>query len=243
MKINLFTIDYAVFRRKVYRRKTESTILIFTTMQKPDYIKLTPTDYNKWIQDEMLKRFVAIITHSDRIVLNGYEMVVNDSSIPLRVGESVYLQSSLGKTVFLEYKKEVDDYEAFLIAEKARKITEGIENRKLGSEAFWASYSVPFKYSLEIKEVLSGLSERSHGNGINKATVFHLYLHEGFHKGKLKRKSNSFLCSETSSKFGANWSNTLGNNTSENDIHGIRNVVSCKKCLQLMQKFKIEQRN
>lgn len=76
-------------------------------------------------------------------------------------------------------------------------------------------------------------------NGGNKATVSHLYLHEDFKDGRFARTANTFLCSESKSKFGANWSNTLGDNTAEYDIYGIRNVVNCKQCLKLLERFKV----
>lgn len=208
-------------------------------MERSKYINLQPKKYNQFVQNKMLRPVSAIVFDEKSIVFDNYELIIEDPETCLRIGEAVYLQSSLGNRVFLEYKNDVDAYEAFKKAEKVRIEKERIEKKRLESELFWKSYKFPFKFSLEIKEVLSGLSENSSCNGFNKATVLHLYLHENFNSGRFARAEKTFLCSESKSKSGANWGGILGEYSFKEDIYGIPNIVNCKQCLKLMKRFEV----
>ena len=46
--------------------------------------------------------------------------------------------------------------------------------------------NIPFKYSVRIKPVLSGLSENSNGDGAKRNTVFHCYVEESFVDGRIR---------------------------------------------------------
>ena len=98
------------------------------------------------------------------------------------------------------------------------------------SKTFNQSLNIPVRWSSEIKQVLSGLSENSAGNGTNRRSVNHIYLKEELTYGRLKREANSFLCSQVKSKWGGNWSGTLGD-------HGIETKVTCQSCLKIANRF------
>lgn len=206
-------------------------------MIKHKIVNLQPVKYNENKHFEFFSKLnVVTVTDKDRIVINGYELVCEDENESLEVGREVILTGSLYKRVFLEYKEDVQNYTFFKETEKKRIEQERLEKRKANSESFWKSYNIPFKYSLEFKERLSGFSEHSCGNGTVKNSTLHLYVHEDFKSGKLVRTQHSFLCSEQ--KTNANWSGSLGENDFVNDIYGIPNVVECKHCLKLMKRFK-----
>jgi len=95
---------------------------------------------------------------------------------------------------------------------------------------FWEQYDMPFKFVADVKPVLSGLTERSWGNGCNKATVYHIRLRENITLGRLKRKNDEYLCSQQSG-------NAYYNNSSV-DINDIQDVITCKQCLKIIEKFK-----
>jgi len=206
-------------------------------MDKPRTINLEPIKYRELKHFYIFRKpVITTISNTSTLIIDDYELVCEDKNESLEVGREVILTGSLYKRVFLEYKDEVDRYNEFQKNEKIRLEKERIDSRKANSELFWKSYNIPFKYSLEIKERLSGLSFNSCGNGTAKNSTFHLYVHEDYKNGKLIRPKNSFLCSEQ--KIYANWSGSLGENTFSNDIYGIPNVVTCKQCLKIMKRFK-----
>lgn len=99
---------------------------------------------------------------------------------------------------------------------------------------FWSIYDIPFKFTVEIKERLSGLSANSGGNGHARNTVYHIFVKEDIKIGRSPLKPGSFLCSPVKSKHGANWSGSLGDGRQHGDINP---PVTCKACLKKLDKF------
>ncbi len=106
---------------------------------------------------------------------------------------------------------------------------ESIRN-EIEKHEFWEQYNIPFKFVTNIKPVLSGLTERSWGNGCNRATVYHVRLRENIALGKLSRNSEDYLCSQQSG-------NAYYKNSSV-DINETQDIVTCKQCLKIIEKFK-----
>lgn len=139
------------------------------------------------------------------------------------------------------YVSKKDDYENYLnneVLSKSKrqerydlscrygKIEEQIENYE-----FWEQYSIPFKFSSEIKVVLSGLSERSAGNGCSKATVRHIVLLEDLTDRKLRRKSGQFLCSQPTGIV-------KHFDDRESALDEIQERITCRECLRKLEKHK-----
>lgn len=133
--------------------------------------------------------------------------------------------------------------------EKLAKIAEvkkqsAIENvNRLNNHAdaaadFYRRYELPFKYDVGEKEVLSGLSERSWGDGRRKNTVIHLLVEEDWTQGRMKRKAGDFLCTSLSGSNGNGWSGQnlrLRAHNGENQEY--TPAVTCKQCLKMMNKY------
>ena len=79
--------------------------------------------------------------------------------------------------------------------------------------------NLPFEWYTDVKQVLSGLSERGNGSGMKRNSVEHILLLEDFKKGRLSRKKHDYLCSP---KKVSNWSIRDRYEKSE---------VTCKACL------------
>ncbi|MEG0868414.1 MAG: hypothetical protein RSG77_15305, partial [Hafnia sp.] len=73
------------------------------------------------------------------------------------------------------------------------------------AQQFYSAYSLPFSFVVSIKDVLSGLSENSMGNGTNKRTVFHLRVLEDVSWGRTTRKSGDLLCTHAAGSNGKQW--------------------------------------
>lgn len=102
--------------------------------------------------------------------------------------------------------------------------------RDIEKYEFWEQYDISFEFVVDIKPVLSGLTENSWGNGCNRATVYHIRLKENINQGRLKREDGDYLCSQQT-----------GNayyNTWNADINELQNIVTCKQCLKRIKKYK-----
>ncbi len=77
--------------------------------------------------------------------------------------------------------------------------------------------------------MLSGLTERSNGDGYNKATVHHILLTEDLEAGRLKRRAGDFLCTSKSGSNGKDWSNQ------REAYSGAK--VTCKHYLEIAGRF------
>jgi nicotinate phosphoribosyltransferase len=63
----------------------------------------------------------------------------------------------------------------------------------INAEIFFQQFSFPFKYDVGEKEVLSGLSENSWGDGRRKNTVIHLLLEEDWTDGRYSKKWQEYV--------------------------------------------------
>ena len=157
-----------------------------------------------------------------KAVLKGNDEMVFYTSYP-------YFHVSKKDTYekYQEIKKELQK-----VRQKKNSISSQYESirKEIEKYEFWEQYDMPFKFVADVKPVLSGLTERSWGNGCNKATVYHIRLRENITLGRLKRKNDEYLCSQQSG-------NAYYNNSSV-DINDIQDVVTCKQCLKIIEKFK-----
>lgn len=89
--------------------------------------------------------------------------------------------------------------------------------------------NIPAQWALDIKVVLSGLTEKSHGTGTNRRSVWHARILEDFTHGRLTRKKGDFLCGRDDSKL-------QDFSTAEHNLECYE--VSCKQCLKIAKRFK-----
>ena len=117
--------------------------------------------------------------------------------------------------------------------ERARQEAESAERRRRHLEAalaFNARIALPVAWRPAIKDVLSGLSEHSRGDGCSKATVLHILLWEPLRVGRLQRRAGDFLCTAASGSNGKDWA---GRNGQPRPIAR----VTCKACLRLAARW------
>lgn len=101
------------------------------------------------------------------------------------------------------------------------------------AETFNAQIKLPVAWTVGVKDRLSGLSERSWGDGHDRRTVYHVLLKEPLQRGALKRLAGDFLCTSASGGNGKNWSDQPERQSA--DSQGVRYwpKVTCKSCLRL----------
>lgn len=105
------------------------------------------------------------------------------------------------------------------------------------AEAFNARIALPFRWNVGIKDVLSGLSESSWGDGRSKATVEHILLQEPVAIGRLVRNAGDFLCSASNQDNGKRWSAQVASCGHDGDGKPFAPKVSCKSCLRLAERW------
>lgn len=179
---------------------------------------------------------VLSTTAEGKLNINGqlFPCAQLEKGLEVRVFGEPYNVHVFSNADYQAYEKAWSKYRAELDWQQA------VERKKLAEQKaklvkdFWAKYNIPFKFSMDIKERLSGLSANSSGNGTVKNTVLHVVLKEDYKEGRLQRKAGDFLCSPSVSKSGGNWSGTLGDG-----VHEQQNICDCKGCMDKLKKWEV----
>lgn len=124
-----------------------------------------------------------------------------------------------------EEKRRLKDEEEKEIEKRIRRKAE-IANSKL---------FIPVKWTSGFKSVLSGLSEKGWGNGINRRSVVHILLLEDIKEGSFKRNTGSFLCTSTNGTDGKEWIDL--ERTSSDSEGKYVSEITCKACLKTAQRW------
>lgn len=146
-------------------------------------------------------------------------ILLNDKGITAVEILSVWLQQKAEQQKVQEQARQ-------LVLERQREVK---RNSELRWEQFYKAYEFPFTYSVRSKHVMSGLSENSWGDGSKRNSVYHLYAEDAVNDRKLKREPGSFLCTpnDNGKLFYLN-----------DDKEAKKPIVSCKKCLAIMNRWK-----
>lgn len=184
-------------------------------------------------------------------VINSSSVCIGDQIFHLANPEEITLQSSQKVFILLlqHFYLETEEEQK----EKRRQVEERQQREKEETkvqlnkwreeaEAFNAQIHIPVKWVSGYKDVLSGLTENSWGNGRNKATVNHILLQEDLDDDRLHRKQGDFLCSSSEKQNGKRWHPwncedpmALAYDGNGNEYQG---KITCKSCLQVAQRWK-----
>lgn len=163
------------------------------------------------------------VVDGDVITAEGTRFALADGQDPIPEGSEVLIWMLRTGAVCLT-KADIAAHEAEMAAGRAKQAAEQAradQQRREEAEAFNAALDLPFRWTPGHRVVLGGLSERSWGNGMNRASVVHIMLSEDFASGRLKRKAGQFLCSSHVDAFGSD----------EDMRHSEGAKVTCKSCL------------
>lgn len=117
--------------------------------------------------------------------------------------------------------------------EQERQIERAKRNkRRAEAEAANALIQLPVYWTAGIKNVLSGLSATSWGDGRKANTVQHIYLLEPLHIGRIHRNQCDFLCTSASGTNGKLWS-SVEEKWFDGDGKEYVAPVTCKQCLKI----------
>ncbi|WP_432262799.1 hypothetical protein [Cupriavidus sp. TMH.W2] len=107
------------------------------------------------------------------------------------------------------------------------------------AKAFNARLQLPVSWVSAIKDVLSGLSATSWGDGRNRATVNHILLLEDLQTPKLRRKAGDFLCTAARGSNGRRYSVPEVAHTSNSASQYVQKIT-CRRCLDLAKRWTAE---
>lgn len=181
-----------------------------------------------------------VVEADGSVVIRFHRLVFEDPAQALPPGSTIYVTQQLSGRVFAETEAEIEVKrelvrQAQVTKEEARVArSRGI---RLSAEDFWARLAFPVAHEAAIKDVLSGLTEHSSGNGTSARTVIHLRLKEDYQHGRVKRKKNDFLCTSTKGTNGQQYANGDPVTHCGAEQIGYTPEVSCKQCLRLLTPF------
>jgi hypothetical protein len=201
------------------------------------------TEANRFVNPDLFNRLrggarvKAVVDQQARVVVHGVELRFRDDRDHPEPGTPV--------NVWLERDYVcATDADLVLAAEgrEAERRREEQERRdrskqvRAKAEAANARIRLPFQWTVAIKDVLSGLSESSWGDGRSKATVQHILVAENIDEGRLKRKARDLLCTPPRGSNGKRWS-AQSDETYWVDGDGKRfaPAVTCKQCLKVAE--------
>lgn len=185
----------------------------------------------RWLQSMRGGAVDAVVEPDQALTVHGQRLVFRDSGLAPNPGTP--LRVWVGR--WIECARAEDWHEA----QRQREVAAQLEReqrrmqevaRLAHARAFNARIGLPVEWSPGIKDVLSGLSERSSGNGCNRATVVHVVLREAFQAGRLVRQAGDLLCTSASGSNGRRWA---GDPRVASEGHEHTAAVTCKACLRL----------
>lgn len=187
-----------------------------------------PPRFVKALYDGGIK---GVVEKEDHILTHGIILLPIEAK--LKVGQQFVLLPAL-KGCILQYQSDIDEYNRQMRLKSEAKRQGELELAIARANDFWRKYQIPFKFGVEIKESLSGLSATGMGNGQKQNTVYHLYCQEQVQEDRIVRNAGSFLCTQPHAKYGGNWSGTLGNGITL----PYTPPITCKQCLKMMERWK-----
>lgn len=173
----------------------------------------------------------GVVNDEGVVVVNGQELPFKDGANVLAPGTQVQVWVDFhfvcASSADIEAREQDRKAQA---AEQARQHQAALDRRHAEDLAFNRSLQLPVKWHPDIKDVLSGLSEKSDGSGRNRATVLHIRLREDLQDGRLRRSAGDMLCTSGSKNNGRQW---YGHAYEESGR------VTCARCLALAKKWQV----
>jgi len=205
-------------------------------MQKK-YIKIDGFIDPRWLRDYGYKVNLAVV-NSGKIVVGGKSLSFYEDETPfpdgaevcVRIGSGLVTLKSEEDQAFVERKRQEDESrqrEIALSHEKAQQATQFNKQFQM----------LPFKWDVGIKDVLSGLSSSSWGDGRKKNTVQHILCLEPIKVGRIGREKGQFLCTSSSGSDGKRWSGQVVEKFVTLDGKEYTPRITCKKCIEIANKI------
>lgn len=185
----------------------------------------------RWMNQFRGGRLAGVVNDAGVVVVQGQELPLKDGKEVLAPGTHVQVWVDFHFVCATSADIQAQEVARKALAEQqARQHKADLERRHAEDLAFNRSLKLPVKWHPDIKDVLSGLSEKSDGSGRNRATVLHIRLREDLQDGRLRRSAGDMLCTSNSKNNGRQW---YGQPYEESGR------VTCVRCLALAKKWQV----
>jgi plastocyanin len=200
--------------------------------------------YDGFIPPMFFNNFVGlhegIVESADTIRLEGeHRLKFNPNEVKYAVGTEVVV--TLNRWFWFMSK---EDHEALLHKKEAERAQQEEEYRqrtiakRLEAEEFNSEFNFPFEWEVGIKAVLSGLTERSMGNGVYSKTVYHVLLKSPLKIGRMKRSAGEFLCTPHGGSNGVFSDLVTPEYFQDADGVQYKPKITCKSCLKIAERWR-----
>jgi len=186
----------------------------------------------RWIRTVQSGKHKAIVDLTGKNIILKGEALILDVQLPPGTPVLIWLDRNFYCCTELDF----ENHQAAIrkAADEELQKHRQLENEKREeAETFNATINVPVKWTVGQKDVLSGLSETSWGDGRNTRTVNHILLQEDLAEGRLKRPKGDFLCTSNKGLNGKQWSGAAQIDCVDGDGSTYLPKVTCKQCLKL----------
>lgn len=172
-----------------------------------------------------------------KVELNGQQLRFKDAPLPPGTKIRVWLNR------FFECAKLEDiqerDRQHQLHREADQQAYRDKQNRwRNEADAFNKTIKLPVKWGIGEKLVICGLTEKSWGDGRNKASVYHIVLHEDMTIGRLKRKKGDLLCTTDTGKYSSYSDFKIESSTCiDGNGESYQPKLTCKCCVKIIERI------
>lgn len=194
----------------------------------------------RWIRDNYHKKAEAVVK-GGRVEIFGEKLKFEGEALPDGTEVQVFYDGNWPKCRTLQDVKALEAIRKAAERKKEEERRNKLNLSRKAAEAFNAALPVPVLWFPGIKDVLSGLSPTSWGDGRKKNTVQHVLLLEDLQEGRFKRYKGDFLCTAASGSNGKRWG---GYDESafewfyDGDGNKYPAKVTCKACIKASSRWK-----
>lgn len=220
------------------------TIAFLRTMKAPEPILLSLVNHldPHWFNSVRNGVHDCLTNENGIVVLKGIQLPARGLSLPPNTPYKVWLSSSGHFVCRSVAEQQLLDQRQQDLHEHARREQQRLlDDYATRSRAYESSLNLPAAWAAGIKDVLSGLSERSWGDGLNKASVIHIMLLNDLAHGRLKRRAGDLLCSSSQAANGKNWSNQRQHTQLDSSGCAFTPEITCKSCRAIASRWRIPQ--
>jgi hypothetical protein len=179
----------------------------------------------------------AVISGDATVEVAGSKLLFADTAEALGPGTpvKVWLNRYFYCASLADLAADRMEHEAVQLAkeQKERERRNALRDEAAAFNAVLAS-KIPVQWCPGVKEVMSGLSASSWGDGRNRASVEHVYLLGDMQVGRLKRKVGDFLCANSNTRLGGLDPRSVW---VDGDGQTYEPKITCKACLQVVDRL------
>ncbi len=191
-----------------------------------------------WLNQVRCGSFFATVDSDRSVVVEGVRLRLSEPKPEPGTAVKVWLSGSgffVGATLEevereAQVRRDADESRAL-----QRRAT--LNARREDALSFNSKIKLPVRWDVGVKDVLSGLSESSMGDGRSKATVEHIYLQEPLQAGRIQRMAGDFLCTSSKGSNGKRWTDRTVSTSYDGDGKPFQSKVTCKACLRVADRW------